>query len=622
MTQNLSSSSLSTDKGDYDKQSSSEIRADIDQTRASVGEKIDQLQARLDPNRLKQQAQETVQEMLNDTASSMTEYVKTHRDEMVTSLADAARRNPLPTALVGIGIGWLILESMAGARPRQERRYEPGSGRAYMPQGDEAYYPATNWRPSSYDYPHSPRSDSGQSTSGPSYGGQSYGGQSYNPQSGQGFSQGYDQTNSQSYYQRSGESYNQESRPNYGNGHQYGENPLSKATGAVKDSVGDMTSRAGDAAGDLKDRAGDAASDLKDRIGDTMSDAKDRISGTVSDMTQRVSDMASNVKEHVGNVAGDMRDQFNNRMGDMRQQANDMNRQGQQQYNRAANQMNQWQQQARDEGQRRGQQVVRNLEDNPLIYGAVAMAAGAALALLLPQSRIENRAFGEMRDQVMEKGQDMLESAKGRAQQVFEDVRPELEQTANQIVSNVAETGKQAVKDAADQLSPVLDKAMTRGKEEALSAVQEVGIDPDKLTAGTSSTQSATSQSTTGQSSGSQSMGGQSKSGQSSTSQATKGQSSTMGQSSSSGMSGASSSSSMAKSSQSKAPVLNRDTLAGQWKQVKGEVKRKWGQLTDDDMTRIEGDYDKLVGAIQTRYGYTREQIDREFDDFCKSQTA
>jgi len=609
MTQNLSSSSLSADKDDYDKQSSNEIRADIDQTRASVGDKIDQLQARLDPNRLKVQAQETVQEMLNDTASSMTEYVKTHRDEMVTSLADAARRNPLPTALVGLGIGWLILESMAGPRPRQERRYydrryERGE-RDHMPRDDSAYYPATNWRPSSYDYPQSPRSDYGQSTSGPSYDSQSYGGQSYNqqsgqgynPTSGQGFSQGYDQASSQSSYQRSGESYNQGARSDYGNGHQHGENPLAKATGAVKDSVGGV------------------AGDLKDRISGTVSDVTHRVSDTVSDMT-------GDLKERAGHVVGDVRDQFNDRMGGMRQQANEIGYQGQRQYNRAANQMDQWQQQARYEGQRRSQQVVNHLEDNPLIYGAVAMAAGAALALLLPQSRIENRAFGEMRDQVMAKGQEALDTAKDHAQQVFEDVRPELEQSARQIVSNVAETGKQAAKDAAEQLSPVLDKALTRGKEEARSAAQEIGVDPDKLTAGASSTQTMAGQSTgsqskSGQSSTSQSNSSQSLASQSTTSPATK------GQSSSSAMSGVSSSSGMAKSSsQSKAPVLNRDTLSGQWKQVKGEVKRKWGQLTDDDMTRIEGDYEKLVGAIQTRYGYTREQIEREFDDFCKNQTV
>src|SRR5688572_5457345 len=111
----------SLDKESTEGQSSSEIRADIDQTRASVGEKIDQLQARLDPNRLKQQAQETVQEMLSDTANSMTDYVRTHKDEMVHSFTDAARRNPLPTALVGLGVGWLILESLAGKREHDDR---------------------------------------------------------------------------------------------------------------------------------------------------------------------------------------------------------------------------------------------------------------------------------------------------------------------------------------------------------------------------------------------------------------------------------------------------------------------------------------------------------------------
>src|SRR5688500_12467284 len=102
MTSTYSSSASNTSsnagRDEPENLSSNEIRADIDNTRASVGDKIDQLQARLDPSRLKAQAQETVQEMLSDTATSMTEYVRTHRDEMVSSLANAARRNPLPTA--------------------------------------------------------------------------------------------------------------------------------------------------------------------------------------------------------------------------------------------------------------------------------------------------------------------------------------------------------------------------------------------------------------------------------------------------------------------------------------------------------------------------------------------
>jgi uncharacterized protein YjbJ (UPF0337 family) len=61
---------------------------------------------------------------------------------------------------------------------------------------------------------------------------------------------------------------------------------------------------------------------------------------------------------------------------------------------------------------------------------------------------------------------------------------------------------------------------------------------------------------------------------------------------------------------------MNRDTLKGQWKQVKGEVKRRWGKLTDDELDQVEGSFDKLVGRIQERYGYQQDQAEREIDEF------
>ena len=61
---------------------------------------------------------------------------------------------------------------------------------------------------------------------------------------------------------------------------------------------------------------------------------------------------------------------------------------------------------------------------------------------------------------------------------------------------------------------------------------------------------------------------------------------------------------------------MNRDTLKGQWKQLTGDIKARWGKLTDDEVTRIEGDYDQLVGRIQERYGYAREQAEQELNDF------
>ena len=59
---------------------------------------------------------------------------------------------------------------------------------------------------------------------------------------------------------------------------------------------------------------------------------------------------------------------------------------------------------------------------------------------------------------------------------------------------------------------------------------------------------------------------------------------------------------------------MNRDTLKGRWIQLKGRIRERWGELTDDDMDRIAGNWDQLVGRIQERYGHRREEIERDLD--------
>jgi uncharacterized protein YjbJ (UPF0337 family) len=269
---------------------------------------------------------------------------------------------------------------------------------------------------------------------------------------------------------------------------------------------------------------------------------------------------------------------------------------------RAGNQMDEWQHRARYEGQRRGQQVIRNLEDNPLTYGALALAAGAALAILLPRTRTENRVFGEMRDQVVERGQEVVETAKDRAQEVISEIRPELEEKARQLASDVKEMGKEVAQDAAEELRPVVDKAVSRTKEEAKNVAQEIGVNPEKMTGSSSGSGSAmASSSTSSPAMGSSSMG------TSSTGTATKGGSTTSGTTMSSG-------------SPNDRLVINRDTLRGQWTQIKGEIKSKWGKLTDDELTRVEGDMEKLIGVLQTRYGYARGRAEQEVNDWFNSR--
>lgn len=57
---------------------------------------------------------------------------------------------------------------------------------------------------------------------------------------------------------------------------------------------------------------------------------------------------------------------------------------------------------------------------------------------------------------------------------------------------------------------------------------------------------------------------------------------------------------------------MNRDIFTGKWKQARGQAKEWWGKLTDDDLERIEGRYDRLVGALQERYGWAKKQAEDE----------
>ena len=64
---------------------------------------------------------------------------------------------------------------------------------------------------------------------------------------------------------------------------------------------------------------------------------------------------------------------------------------------------------------------------------------------------------------------------------------------------------------------------------------------------------------------------------------------------------------------------MNEDILKGKWHEVRGSVKTKWGKLTDDDLTAISGQTEKLLGLLQTRYGYAKEKAEEEYKTFVSS---
>ena len=64
---------------------------------------------------------------------------------------------------------------------------------------------------------------------------------------------------------------------------------------------------------------------------------------------------------------------------------------------------------------------------------------------------------------------------------------------------------------------------------------------------------------------------------------------------------------------------MNWDQFEGKWKQLAGQAKAKWGDLTDDDLTKVEGKRDQLVGLVQEKYGRAKEEAEREVDDWYRT---
>jgi uncharacterized protein YjbJ (UPF0337 family) len=63
---------------------------------------------------------------------------------------------------------------------------------------------------------------------------------------------------------------------------------------------------------------------------------------------------------------------------------------------------------------------------------------------------------------------------------------------------------------------------------------------------------------------------------------------------------------------------MDANVFQGQWQQLKGNLRSKWGKLTDDDVEQIAGNKDKLVGALQERYGYMWDEAQRMVDRYLE----
>jgi uncharacterized protein YjbJ (UPF0337 family) len=60
---------------------------------------------------------------------------------------------------------------------------------------------------------------------------------------------------------------------------------------------------------------------------------------------------------------------------------------------------------------------------------------------------------------------------------------------------------------------------------------------------------------------------------------------------------------------------MNQDIFEGKWKEARGHAKEWWGKLTDDDLEQVDGKADQLIGILQQKYGYSKEQAEQAIND-------
>lgn len=397
------------------------IKADIERKRGEMSEKINTIQERLSPENLKAQAQDAIRDAVSSSSEAVSTYFRDNSQQMARSVASTMRRNPLPTALIGLGLGWLAVEALGGGDNDSGRRYNDNARRAA--RSDIYRGPAERV---GYGY-----SDS-QTRYGSDYGAQ-YG---YQSQYGTPYSQQY---GSQQYsYEESGS-----------------EGPMDKAknlAGEARERVGQFTETVGEKVGELTDRVGEKVNEATDQTRDRAGSMGERVGSTVEEARAR----AELYGEDARMRAARMSEQASMRM----QQAGEY----------VGEQAAYASEQARMAAQRTGQVVQRSYYETPVWYGAVALAVGAVAGLLLPSTKIEDEWLGETRDRFVSEAEGMAEEAAQRAKQVVEEVKPELEEAAQRIVSDVKETGQMAV----EQVRSTGKDALGNVKETVRSTAQDV----------------------------------------------------------------------------------------------------------------------------------------------------
>lgn len=406
------------------------IKTDIERTRQNMSQKIDQLQARLNPSNIKAQAQETVRDIVRDSTESLTTYLSENSKDLGVTVAHAIKSNPIPAALIGVGIGWLLVESYgSGSNSNQQeynRQRNNWSRNDWYADAEASYASSAPSGP----YAHregNPAFAAQYQGSGAQYQGAQYSGASATGSQYAGSQSG------RTPYQPSGAYYGASQGQTGG----YTSYTSSEQPGWVQDK-----------ASNLREQIGEKAEQLRD----TVQQVGEQVSEKVEEWTDSMRSQSNIASDQAGYYANQARVQVSN----LGEQASVMGHQ------------------AQAYAQQTGQQLQRSLEDNPLVFGGVALAIGALIGMALPATRRENEVFGPWRDEVMQSAQEVASDVVERAQHVVEEVRPQLEQTAQKVVSDLKQSGQAALEEVKHSGLGALEEVKQTGRE-ALQEVKQTG---------------------------------------------------------------------------------------------------------------------------------------------------
>lgn len=329
--------SLSYNPPAYNEDDPRAIRRNIERTRAEMGETIDRIQDRLNPDRLRSEAEEAVREATIGRIETMAYDAKRKAKRAQRNVMETVKENPIPAALIGLGIGWLMMSNKNDDDHSYDYDdyYYSGYGRPY---------------PSNYRYYEDPN---------------------YEYDLAQG--QGTVQPQAYAEYDR-----------------RYSETPSSRryANGGW-------------------DEEGNRTEEWR-RQG---SEAVNNVREGAQNAARRTQEEVDNMRDRVREGAGDLSEEMQRRAGEMRYQMRRRQRQTRRQFNQA-------------------------MDSNPLAVGALTLAAGALIGLMIPNTEMENEWMGEERDRFV---REARQQAQSRA-----------EETMNKVQS-VVEEATDAAKDAAKE---------------------------------------------------------------------------------------------------------------------------------------------------------------------------